>query len=176
MNIIIRKAILEDIKDIQYLSQQLIEYEENICKNRYMVNLNWSYSDDAYNTFKMLIENHYVYVAEHENKIIGYMAGRIIKKSSCDTFDVMKLDNLYVLDSYRNYGIGTAFLNIFKTICFNNKITFIKLDTISDNDKAIEFYKKNGLYNYNTIMMCKVNEDDVENNDKYQKNQIKILK
>ncbi|MBQ7141286.1 MAG: GNAT family N-acetyltransferase [Bacilli bacterium] len=159
MNIIIRKAILEDINDIQSLSQKLIEYENNICKNEYMVDLDWSHSDDAYQIFKMLIEKHYVYIAEHNKKIIGYMAGRIIPKSGCDTFDIMKLDNLYVEKLYRSCGIGTAFLNIFKKICLNNKINFIKLDTLSDNEKTIKFYKKNGLYNYNTIMMCNLNNE-----------------
>lgn len=175
MNIVIRNATLKDINDIQALSQKLIEYEYNLCKNKYMVNLNWSYSDDGYKTFKMLIEKHYVYVAEHNNKIIGYMAGRIISKSSCDTFDVMKLDNLYIEELYRNYGIGTSFLNIFKEICLNNKIDFIKLDTLSDNEKTIKFYKKNGLYNYNTIMMCNLNNDNsVKNINNTTNKNIKI--
>ena len=175
MTIVIRKAILKDINDIQTLSQKLIEYENSICKNQYMVNLNWSYSDDGYQTFKMLIEQHYVYVAEYNHKIIGYMAGRIINKTDCDTFNIMKLDNLYVEEIYRNYGIGTTFLNVFKEICLDNKISFIKLDTISDNDKAIKFYQKNGLYDYNTIMMCNLNNDNSTKDINANKN-IKIKK
>lgn len=169
MNIKIRKANLNDLKDIQGLSQKLIEYENSICKNYYTISLDWSFSNDGKKFFEEAIENYYVYVAEVNDKIVGYMTGYICNHDSSKNYKAMELSNLFVLEEYRNFGIGTQFINIFKKLCKENNINYFKVFVLSDNGDSIKFYKKHGLYVYNALMMCDLNIED-EN----IKNDIKI--
>ncbi len=153
-NYIIRKAEQKDIQEIQRLSQLLVEYCSKICKSKYMGNLNWSFSKDGKDNFEEYIEKHVIYVAEIENKIVGYMCGKIIQPDCWRTYNSMELVNLFVMEEYRNMGIGTEFVNLFKKKCKENNINTIKIYTLCDNEKAMDFYKKNGAYCYDTLMFC----------------------
>lgn len=139
---IIREAQISDLKDVQRLSQDLIEFEDEIIKEDYLVSLDWALNQDGYNNYKKNIENDYLYVACKENDIIGYMTCWINKKNPWDKYDTLEIGNLYIRKEYRNLGIGKRFIEIAKKICKEKNIKYLELKDLSENKSAREFYKK----------------------------------
>ncbi|MCX8074542.1 MAG: GNAT family N-acetyltransferase [Clostridia bacterium] len=151
-NLVLRKAEIDDILDIQKLSQELFEYEYHELDNK-IINMEWSLSKDGEDNFKNLIEDHFVYVAEYNDNIVGYVCGKILKKQSWLNVQFSELINLYVKKDYRNNDIGKKLVSEFKNFCKENDIHHIKLCTLSSNINAIEFYKLNGFKSYDNILV-----------------------
>ena len=147
-NFIIRKAQIADLSVVQKLSQDLIQYENGIVKEDYLVSLDWALNQDGYNNYKSNIENDYLYVACKKNDIIGYMTCWINKKKPWDKYDTLEIGNLYVKEEYRNLGIGTRFIEIAKKICKDKNIKYLELKVLSENKSAREFYKKMKFSDY----------------------------
>ena len=143
MNKLIRKATLEDLKDIQSLNNDLFKLE----KANYDTTLipNWPLSDKGKEYFTDLIENHYVIVATEKEEIIGYLAGSINEKGSYTEIQYGEIDNMIVKDEYRGSGIGKELINNFKEYCKSNGINNIKVMASYKNRNAVEFYHKNGF-------------------------------
>ncbi len=82
-----------------------------------------------------------------------------------DIYDRFELDNIYVLEEYRNKGIASILIEFMINDGKNKKITNITLEVREDNVKAINLYKKYGFvekairnnyyYNCNGILMEK---------------------
>lgn len=62
-----------------------------------------------------------------------------------DIYDRFELDNIYVLEMYRNKGIASILLDYMIEKGKNKEITNITLEVRKDNIKAINLYKKYGF-------------------------------
>lgn len=62
-----------------------------------------------------------------------------------DIYDRYELDNIYVLEIYRNKGIASILLDYMIEKGKNKEITNITLEVRKDNIKAINLYKKYGF-------------------------------
>ena len=62
-----------------------------------------------------------------------------------DIYDRFELDNIFVLDEYRNKGIASILMEFMINNGKNKKITNITLEVREDNAKAINLYKKYGF-------------------------------
>lgn len=103
-NIIIRKAILEDVSYIQNLNNELFKLEKENYDTTLV--LNWALTEDGKEYFEDLIKNQYVIVATLEEKIIGYLAGSINEKGSYEEIHYGEINNMFIQENYRLYGIG----------------------------------------------------------------------
>jgi ribosomal protein S18 acetylase RimI-like enzyme len=113
-------------------------------------------SKDGENNFRNLILNNFVYVAEHDEKLVGYICGYICKKEPWYNVQFAELLNLYVEEKYRCIRIGTTLLNEFKNYCKSNNVTCMKLNTLYSNKNAINFYMHNGFNNYTNTYICDI--------------------
>ena len=154
MVINIRRANLEDLKYIQTLNNSLFELEYNNYDDT--LKLNWPLENEGKEYFKDMIENNIVYVAETNGNIIGYLAGSISEQISYITETFAELDNMYVNEEYRRYGVGTLLINEFKKHCKENNIQNIKVTASAKNTRAIQFYMKNEFADYNVTLKLKV--------------------
>lgn len=154
MDINIRKANINDLKEIQNLNNLLFELEYNNYDNT--LKLVWPLEKEGEEYFKDVIENNIAYVAETNGKIIGYLAGSISEQISYITETFAELDNMYVNEEYRRYSVGTLLINEFKKYCKDNSIENIKVTASAKNSKAIQFYMKNGFEDYNVTLKLKV--------------------
>lgn len=157
-NYIIREAKIEDLKKIQELSQELIEFEKNMTKNEYLVSMNWALSNKGYENYKKNIEreNDFLYVVCINENIIGYMTCWINNKKDWDKYSTLEIGNIYVKEKYRGKGIGTELINTAKKICKEKDIKYMQLKVLSDNSSAINFYRKNGLFDYILTQYVKI--------------------
>ena len=75
--LIIRRAKKEEVKIIQYLNNELINYEMKSGFDNYVKD--WALSEESEKYFLEMIENQYVAVAEVEGEIVGM----VMLKISC---------------------------------------------------------------------------------------------
>lgn len=103
--------------------------------------------------------NRLIYVAESDNKIIGYLAGNLeAQKNSYDIFlkkgeKFFEIIYLYVLQKYRQKNIGTKLMHVAVNAAKSKGIKKFKITAASKKLNTItEFYKKFGFRPYATKM------------------------
>lgn len=154
MDILIRTATIDDLKEIQNLNYKLFELEYNYFDSN--LNTNWTFSKVGENYFKDIIENGVVLVAVDNNKIIGYLAGSINIQLSYMTNSLAELDNCYIEEAYRNQGIGKKLLESFKECCIKKGIKEIKVTASAKNINARKFYEKNNFEDFEMTYKMKI--------------------
>ncbi|MBQ3511549.1 MAG: GNAT family N-acetyltransferase [Bacilli bacterium] len=150
MELTIKKATIEDLNTIQDLNNKLFELEYNNFDPS--LKIGWPYEIAGEEYFKDLIENQIIYLAIMNNEIVGYLAGSIHVEYSYNTNTLAELDNMFILEEYRKYGIGTKLFNEFKKHCKENNIQELKVTASSKNLNAIKFYQKNGFEEFETTL------------------------
>jgi len=150
MNFTIKKATIDDLETIQDLNNKLFELEYNNFDPS--LKIGWPYEIAGEEYFKDLIENQIIYLALAEKEIVGYLAGSIHVESSYNTTSIAELDNMFILEEYRKYGLGTKLFNEFKLYCIENKIEELKVTASAKNINAIKFYQKNGFEEFETTL------------------------
>lgn len=154
MNIIIRKAILEDLKEVQKLNYKLFDLEYNNFDPA--LNMDWTFSKIGEDYFKSLIEDGTVWVAIDDNKVIGYLAGSVDGKPSYVTKSLAELDNFYVEEEYRRQGIGKRLVQEFKNYCMSKRVEEMKVTASAKNVNAREFYQNNGFEEFEITYKMKL--------------------
>lgn len=72
--------------------------------------------------------------------VVGYIA------TSVNTLDnSLCIESIAVISDWQNYGIGSRFLDIIITHCYQKDIHKIVLYTRVDNERAIKLYKSKGF-------------------------------
>ena len=150
----IRIATINDLNAVQELNNSLFELEFNNFDDTLKVG--WPFEKDGKEYFEYMIENEIVFVAEAEEKIVGYLAGSICEQISYITETFAELDNMCIDDQYRRLGIGTLLINEFKKYCKEKNIQNIKVTASTKNSRAIQFYIKNGFEDYNVTFKYKI--------------------
>jgi ribosomal protein S18 acetylase RimI-like enzyme len=151
MNIIMRKANFDDLPKIQELNNKLFELEYKFFDKS--LNVGWTYEKAGLDYFKEMIEKEFVVLAVIENEIVGYLAGSICSVSYTKA-KLAELDNMFILEEYRKYGIGTMLVNEFKKYCLEKGLNAINVTASSKNKNAIAFYMKNGFEELEIILRC----------------------
>lgn len=152
--VIIRKAVLEDLISIQKLNDNLFDLEFNNFDDT--LKREWALEKEGQEYFEDMIKNEIVFVAQIEDKIVGYLAGNICEKISYITETFAELDNMCIDDEYRRFGIGTLLMDEFKKYCKEKNMQNIKVTASAKNSRAIQFYMKNGFEDYNVTLKYKV--------------------
>ena len=135
----IRKAEIKDITEIQKLNSLLLkkEKEEYYYKT---LDIGWPETKSGKNYLLKFINSnkYFMIVAENNKKIIGYLYGKIIKNKP----KVADLESFFIIDKYRNKGIGQKLYSKFETECLEEKVKILRLEVSTLNKKGINFYKK----------------------------------
>ena len=152
--VVVREARLEDLESIEKLNNNLFELEYNNFDDTLKVG--WPFQKEGKEYFEYMIKNEIIFVAEVEEKIVGYLAGSICKEVSYITETFAELDNMYINEEYRRFGIGTLLINEFKKYCKEKNIQNIKVTASAKNSTAIQFYMKNGFEDYNITLKYKI--------------------
>jgi len=154
MEINIRIANINDLSYIQELNNSLFELEFNNFDDTLKVG--WPFEKEGKEYFEYMINSQIIFIAQAEEKIVGYLAGTICKEVSYITESFAELDNMYINEEYRRFGIGTLLINEFKKYCKEKNIQNIKVTASAKNNKAINFYMKNGFEDYNITLKYKI--------------------
>ena len=142
-DIVIRKAILDDLETIQQLNYELFVLESNNFDDTLIVD--WSLSDDGRQYFISSINNDITLVAVVNNKIVGYIIGSLDTEGAYNNIKQAELNNMYVLEEYRSIGVGGRLFDELKKLFIENGMQEVKVVADCKNVKAVNFYKKNGF-------------------------------
>ena len=63
---------------------------------------------------------------------------------------------MLVKNNYRGYGIGKRLINSFKDYCKSQNIHNLKVVASSKNEKAIDFYRKNGFEDFDLTLTMEI--------------------
>lgn len=157
-NIIIRRATIEDLEIIQNLNNNLFDLEKENYDPTLIIN--WPLTEEGRKYFEDLITNDYVVLAVAEDVIVGYLAGTIEEKGSYEEIQYGEINNMFIDDNYRGYGIGKKLINSFKNYCKDNNIFNLKVTASYRNKNAIAFYHKNGFEEFNLTLTANIDEED----------------
>ena len=149
----IRKATLEDLKDIQRLNLLLFEKEHKEYDK--FLDLNWTFGEVGTRCFKnhLIKENSCAFVVEDAEEIVGYLAGG---ESEVEDYrnvpKVAELDNMLVLEKYRGQGVGGMLYDAFIGWCKGRNVKLLRVEASAENKQAIGFYRRNGFEDYNLVL------------------------
>lgn len=153
----IRKAKIEDLKEIQRLS--LLQFENELKNFDTTLNREWSFSKDGEEYYKKSIieEDRCVFVAIVDGKIIGYLEGGISQCGPNRMFsELVELEYMLVMEEYRSIGVGKKLYQAFADWCKEKGVKRLCVQASAKNAAAIAFYHKNGFVNYDLILETEI--------------------
>lgn len=151
----IRKAKQEDMKQVQDLRYKLSKYEKDIGLN--IAVPEWGYTEVGERDYNYFLNKQFIYVAEEDEKILGFITGEILAKKEWYTVQLGTINNLYVLDEYRHKGIGKQLMQTMMDSFKEKEIKTFELYAFSNNVDAIKFYEDIGFKKYNVQMLYQKN-------------------
>lgn len=131
MDVIIRKAIEQDITAIHYLVRELAEYEKGL--HNVTTTPETYLSDFRHRVFDAL-------VAEKNEKVVGMAIYYLV--FSTWRGRMMYLEDFVVQESERGSGIGAMLFDAFLQEAKRQNVALVKWQVLKWNEPAINFYKK----------------------------------
>lgn len=149
----IREATIRDLKDIQKLNHELCEKENREFDST--INPDFSLTEKGEKHFRLRIEKNKgcILIALDRDKIIGYLSGGVSKPEAYRKIPkIAELGSVFILEEYRNKGVGTKLHSSFIDWCSKKGMKRIRVVASAKNFKAINFYKKNKFKEYNVVL------------------------
>ena len=137
----IKKVINEEMaKECDILLTKLVQSERKYDKN---IKENFVVTNNYVNLYNK--DNNILYISCDNEKPVGFIYGYIKYEQSNFVFDsVAQIDALYVLDNYRNKGIGKKLIDKFYEWCEENNIKIVEISVFKNNTNAYNLYEKLG--------------------------------
>lgn len=145
MNITIKEATLENLKNIINLNQQLFEYDyqfDNTWDCKWPKKNEWYYKESITKKDRLAI------IAVVNDRVVGYLiAGfcELRKDHERTVSKIAELENMFVIPNNRSKGVGKLLCEKFFEWANKNKAERIKVATSIQNKGAIKFYQKLGF-------------------------------
>ena len=152
----IRKARKEDMKAVQDLRYKLSKYEKEIGLN--IAVPEWGYTEVGERDYNYFLNKQFIYVAEDNQKIVGFITGEILSKKEWYTVQLGTINNLFVLEEYRGKGIGKKLMETMMDAFKEKGINNFELYALNNNENALKFYEKLGFRKYNVQMLYEENK------------------
>ena len=122
--------------------------------NRKRTLIKLQYGKVYLNNVNKLISEHkgVFYVAESDNKIIGFVIGLVYKPSKIQKIEVKRswirgdIAELYIEKAYRKKGVGKILIKKVEEYLIKNKCEYINISVLAPNKSARMFYEKVGYY------------------------------
>ena len=152
MDIKIRKATLKDLKIVQELNNGLFKYEEHNDLDSYVKD--WALGERSAEYFGDLIENQFVIIAFCDKKPVGYLAGSLYNDDTFSYYEgnTCELENMFVCEDYRKFGIGTKLVNSFFEWCKTQNAKRCFVTATLGNENTIKFYRNKGFVDLNITL------------------------
>ncbi len=143
MDINIRKATRGDWKLVQSLNAEV--FDDN-SKYDDALDPNWTVSKKGIAYFKKVTSSpkYYCSIAEIEGNPVGYLIG-MDRVYSYRKVRLSEIDTIGVSPEFRSKGIGAELIRAYRAWAKEHGFDRIYVNAYYLNDKAIAFYKRQGL-------------------------------
>jgi ribosomal protein S18 acetylase RimI-like enzyme len=141
----IREMNEKDLLGVQRLVGQLNE----VFKTDHEISLRAIRS-----TFRVMIKEQHKYInfiALLDERLVGFVSAAIYK-TFFHSHGTLLINELVVDTAERGKGIGGKLLQTLLEIARSDQMNQIEVETSTDNQKAIEFYKKYGLVDESLVL------------------------
>ena len=145
--IIIRKAVIEDLKDIMEIIKQTVVEMHSYNNNQ------WDENYPKEKDFISDIQKEDLFVLEREGKLVGFVCINKVEPLEYSGLrwslneDTMVVHRMSVDPTYRRNGIGKELMKFTDELALRNNIRYLKTDTYSINTKMNALFEKSG-YNF----------------------------
>lgn len=152
MKVKIRFATIKDFKTVQSLNLSLFKKEYKEYDKT--LNTGWPFSRKGKQYYKRRLSGEgCALIASIDGTPIGYLLGSIIKVDSYQKKSVYaELENMFVVDQYRNMKVGTGLIKVFLKWCKSKKVKRVKVKASAHNLSGLQFYRKNRFGDYNLVL------------------------
>lgn len=138
--IVIRKAVVADLEQIQKLNRELIESDTNHDK---LLNLDWPNKQGKKFLKKRINGGKFVcFVAKNGKRIVGYIAGSVKKTESWRPVKRTELEEMFVEKSYRRKGAGSRLVKEFMKWSKSKSADRIVVIVYASNKKELVSIRK----------------------------------
>ena len=153
MNVFVRDAVQNDMKQVLMLIKELAKFEKE--PNAVIINEEQLVRDGFSKNPKFKC-----FVAESNNEIIGMALG--YPRYSTWKGVTMHLEDLIVTKSRRGNGIGSLLFSKFINYAHSLRVKRIEWAVLDWNVNAIEFYEKNGAKVLSDWRVAQMDEDSIK--------------
>ena len=153
MNVLVRDAVQNDMKQVLMLIKELAKFEKE--PNAVIINEEQLVRDGVSRNPKFKC-----FVAESNNESIGMALG--YPRYSTWKGVTMHLEDLIVTKSRRGNGIGSLLFSKFINYAHSLRVKRIEWAVLDWNVNAIEFYEKNGAKILSDWRVAQMDEDSIK--------------
>lgn len=151
MDVLIHSATINHLKDIQNLNHLLCIKENK--EFDLTINKDFSIQKAGEEYFTKRIQNDCALIAVVEDKVVGYLIGAIAETPQYRTVSKLaELENMFVLEEYRNFSIGKKLVDEFIRWCKMQKASRIFVIATAQNISAVKFYSREGFENSSVVL------------------------
>ncbi len=151
-NLVIRPATLEDFDIIDQFQVGLIEFERKFDPSIAPEKETRYYPRGE---IEGLIRAKSLLVAEIDGKLVGCGFGKVEKVDWAEPRESGYIGFIYVLPEHRGKGVATAIISKLVEYFKAKGISLFRIKSYSDNERAINAYKKLGFVPYLTELYLK---------------------
>lgn len=154
----IQEATTEHVQEIVSLWTKLMNIHKEMDAHYFCE------TDNSIDEYKSDIEwfikndSNKVFVALVDNKVVGYVTAQLVYfyKSYYNMDSHCSIEDIMIDNDYRHLGIGKAFIEEVKVWSQSEGIKTIQLHVFSKNEKALNFFEKQGFESLFTILNLKI--------------------
>lgn len=139
---------ISSVVDIEKRSLSPVYEEEDIDYEK----------DRLKNYFKEFLERDRMILIEDEDEVLGFLHSRSYE----DPISGQKIRDILTITLHLDHfgeGLGKELMSYERKDARNKGIDIMKLEVLSSNERAIEFYKKQGFDEKKKIMTDKISKD-----------------
>jgi ribosomal protein S18 acetylase RimI-like enzyme len=143
MTIQIRQAKSDDWEMLRTLNNEV--FEDNAVYDKYL-NVAWPFTEAGKKHYHEAVADpdHVTFLAFDEDKPVGHIVGGP-KEISFRNVKTLEIYEIGVSPAYRSQGVGAKLIDTLKVWGKEKGYQTLMVNSYSTNEKAIAFYKKQGL-------------------------------
>jgi ribosomal protein S18 acetylase RimI-like enzyme len=148
MKLTIRECTIDDLLILRELSYKT--YNDTFSHVNTPANMK-AYLEQAFDIGKLRDElsnsSFLFYFLYADEELAGYLKlNEYIEESDINDPESIEIERIYVAKEFHGKGFGSILLNKATEIAGMQKKMYIRLGVWEKNDKALQFYKRNGFY------------------------------
>ncbi len=164
MDLVIRKISIDHLYQLQKIGKTT--FAETFTKHNTKEDLN-KYLEESFSNEKLSSElnNPYssFYFAEIEDNVVGYLKINFgASQTELKDNEALEIERIYVLQAYHGKKLGQALYEKAISIAKEMKVNYVWLGVWEENNKAIQFYKKNGFVPFDTHIFKLGNDEQTD--------------
>jgi len=152
----IRNAEIEDLSTILDLNLRLFNNDSQYDPT---LNCDWTKTEEGKEYFRARIQEDdgCTFVALVNETIVGYLVGDLKESGSYrGNLKIAQLENMFVLEGSRSQNVGKRLCQEFNVWAKDKSADRLQVVASAGNQRAIEFYQKNGFQDYDVTLEMKI--------------------